>query len=500
MQVTKGLGYRYLWVDKYCIDQRNPSEKADQIGKMDLIYSNAELVIIAAAGPDERYGLPGVGSTPRFTQQVVRFNGITALNTAPNPIAVVYKSEWWRRGWTFQECLLPRRRLIFTEHESFFECSCANWRESLGGVEHIADPRSVAWDDWVPWMTLLRTEGHLPFQQDSRRTRALLSNTHHFGPLIEALYGPIRHCLRGVFQPKDTRPNARQLERIEDALARRFFHFSNLVSRYTTRVLTNDADSLRAVKGILVFLARSPYPTLNIAGLPYVPLDHSLREFAELETVAALSWYHDERNASLPRRRPDFPSWTWAGWAGSVRWLRSEHVHMASRNSMTPRLRELALESANGVVSSAPDYLQIREPLDNCPDSAVAFHFEAPLVHVDCFSFAQGHDHWHDVRVRGRKTWAEERARAPTETPTEFVQRLKDGSWSCLWVSDHFEGGQFPEPGSEYFSFLLVVEWREDGTATRTGALFLVSNLDTTVKPAALIPEREVQWAKVRLV
>lgn len=34
--------------------------KLEQIGKMDLIYGSAEFTIIAAAGHDENYGLPGV--------------------------------------------------------------------------------------------------------------------------------------------------------------------------------------------------------------------------------------------------------------------------------------------------------------------------------------------------------------------------------------------------------------------------------------------------------
>ncbi|KAK0618910.1 hypothetical protein B0T14DRAFT_602848 [Immersiella caudata] len=37
MTVARGLGYRYLWVDKYCINQHSALERDDQIQKMDLI-------------------------------------------------------------------------------------------------------------------------------------------------------------------------------------------------------------------------------------------------------------------------------------------------------------------------------------------------------------------------------------------------------------------------------------------------------------------------------
>jgi hypothetical protein len=63
--VTKRLGYRYIWIDRYCINQKNEEGTADQVGKMDLIYQNAELTIIAAIGEDPSYGLPGVGQRKR---------------------------------------------------------------------------------------------------------------------------------------------------------------------------------------------------------------------------------------------------------------------------------------------------------------------------------------------------------------------------------------------------------------------------------------------------
>jgi hypothetical protein len=71
ISVARGLGYRYLWVDKYCNNQNNGLEREDQIQKMDLIYCHAQLVIIAAAGQDEHHGLPGVSSTKRASQHAI---------------------------------------------------------------------------------------------------------------------------------------------------------------------------------------------------------------------------------------------------------------------------------------------------------------------------------------------------------------------------------------------------------------------------------------------
>jgi hypothetical protein len=53
IKITKALGFRYLWVDKLCIDQEDPSAKHQQIRQVDTIDQNAELTIVATAGQTE---------------------------------------------------------------------------------------------------------------------------------------------------------------------------------------------------------------------------------------------------------------------------------------------------------------------------------------------------------------------------------------------------------------------------------------------------------------
>jgi Heterokaryon incompatibility protein (HET) len=50
ISVAKELSIRYLWVDKYCIDQKNEQLKAREISQMHYIYSGALLTIVVAAG------------------------------------------------------------------------------------------------------------------------------------------------------------------------------------------------------------------------------------------------------------------------------------------------------------------------------------------------------------------------------------------------------------------------------------------------------------------
>ncbi|PVH90400.1 HET-domain-containing protein, partial [Periconia macrospinosa] len=71
IQVTRSLGYKYLWIDRYCIDQDDTASKRSQLERMDAIYRGAALTIIAAAGQDESHGLPSVGDTARKKQHIL---------------------------------------------------------------------------------------------------------------------------------------------------------------------------------------------------------------------------------------------------------------------------------------------------------------------------------------------------------------------------------------------------------------------------------------------
>ncbi|KAK4220624.1 heterokaryon incompatibility protein-domain-containing protein [Podospora fimiseda] len=101
MQVVLELGIRYLWVDKYCIDQYNPTELQSQISVMDFIYDRAVFTIIAACGDDASFGPPGVSSRHRIPQATLNLDGRIWVSAMQNPQAVVKKSRWFTRGWTY---------------------------------------------------------------------------------------------------------------------------------------------------------------------------------------------------------------------------------------------------------------------------------------------------------------------------------------------------------------------------------------------------------------
>lgn len=65
IEATLRLDYRYLWVDRYCIDQSNPTEVQSQVSKMGMIYQAATMMFISVDGADSNFGLPGVGPRPQ---------------------------------------------------------------------------------------------------------------------------------------------------------------------------------------------------------------------------------------------------------------------------------------------------------------------------------------------------------------------------------------------------------------------------------------------------
>lgn len=122
MAVTMELGLQFLWIDRYCIPQQDLQQKQKQIKHMDMVYHHAEITIIAAAGSDPHYGLPGIGRRPRVPQPAIEMKGILVLSSLLRPKTDIQHSKWGRRAGTYQEGILSRRRLISTENQVFYEC------------------------------------------------------------------------------------------------------------------------------------------------------------------------------------------------------------------------------------------------------------------------------------------------------------------------------------------------------------------------------------------
>jgi hypothetical protein len=99
---------------------------------MNDIYRDADFTIVAAEGGNANVGLPGLPTTERIVKQrTVVIDGLTLANTMPNLDFVVHPSPWNSRGWTFQERLCSRTKLIFTGEQVYFDCTHGEMSENF---------------------------------------------------------------------------------------------------------------------------------------------------------------------------------------------------------------------------------------------------------------------------------------------------------------------------------------------------------------------------------
>ena len=281
IRVVKKLGFRYLWVDRYCIPQLDKKAKHAHIQLMGKIYASSAMTIIAAAGEDAEYGLPGVGSRARNAQLRIDFERHNDGHRVRHgrPLMVHYEprndvelSMWSTRGWTYQEALLSKRRLVFTDNQVFFQCQKMLYEESQTSL--------------VP--------GEVP------------------GSLSKY------NCV--VFPSPDD---------LEDTI-----HVWFRINEFLKRHLSFDCDALDAISGILdMYRTKRNQDLLGLdffCGLPmfnaFSRHDQSIK-FDKNCIFAGLAWtatWH-KRPDCAPKaesssrgfkrpRRGEFPSWTWVGW------------------------------------------------------------------------------------------------------------------------------------------------------------------------------------------
>ena len=254
ISVTKELGLRYLWIDKYCIDQSDKEEKHLNIQQMDLIYAGAELSIIAAAGDNPNHGLPGYNGTSRNPQESLRLGDYLLTATPPHPGRSIEGSRWETRAWTYQEAVLSRRRLVFTSDQVLWEC----------------DEMSCAETTKVP-LDLLHT---VVLEED-----ILLPGT----------------CF--PFKSPGTDPD----------------NIWSFIDRYYTKDMSYREDKLSAMQGIFKCFEKADLPVLNLSGIPvFDPKQHGL----DISSSASFLYYLFWEMRKNEERMAEYPSWSWAGWQG----------------------------------------------------------------------------------------------------------------------------------------------------------------------------------------
>ncbi|KAL8371213.1 hypothetical protein RB595_001183 [Gaeumannomyces hyphopodioides] len=135
MAATRRLGCQHLWVDALCIKQDDEANIIFNTGRMDTIYAEAWVTIMAVAGANADAGLPGeMPEVPRQNRQmrVAVGEGLVVANMLDTDEEDINRTTWNARAWTYQERLFSTRMLIFTEIQVYYRCHLrCSWREEL---------------------------------------------------------------------------------------------------------------------------------------------------------------------------------------------------------------------------------------------------------------------------------------------------------------------------------------------------------------------------------
>lgn len=295
--VVKAIGERWLWVDSICILQEETQEAHEQIASMDRIYGSALVNIVAADGSDAYAGLSGIQSeyTPQARGSAGGERSLDQLSTDfRNGISLVAPlrsdvkvdaTPWNSRAWTFQERLLSRRLIVFSQGQMTWHCRGMICREDMT-VEDSGCPHTPL--DWL---------GLKP-----RYLGVDAAKTWVDGNIEVTRHGTTRIMRSGTFA-----------------------EYTKVIEEYTHRSLSFDSDILDALAG-LSHIFTLCFKTEMIYGLPRNLLD------------IALLW----RPTRPLLRREDsnghsaFPSWSWAGWIGRVTYVKpfkaSRHTDGSFRN------------------------------------------------------------------------------------------------------------------------------------------------------------------------
>jgi hypothetical protein len=159
---------------------------------------------------------------------------------------------------TYQEAILSRRCVLFTDYQVYFVCHLSNCREAV--LVHASEQKAVAEEE--------------VFTLDA----AHFQGEHHI---------------------------------IGGSLLRRF---TNHIVEYSGRNLTYEQDALPAFTGLL---SQTPFCTFD--GIPIATDEaHSPETAFAVGLWWKSAYFREQRRDVSLTRRDQFPSWTWAGWSGPV--------------------------------------------------------------------------------------------------------------------------------------------------------------------------------------
>jgi len=152
VEITKQLGFRYLWIDSLCIIQDSESDVAVEINRMHLIFKHSTITIAAEVPSTVEQGF----LHPRVLTKAVKFPFSTGAGIQGSVWTTPYDQQQLfgalaTRAWAFQEIILAPRLMIFSPRGIMWWCRSASFQQDplerkLGIENHLYNRRKSCRD------------------------------------------------------------------------------------------------------------------------------------------------------------------------------------------------------------------------------------------------------------------------------------------------------------------------------------------------------------------
>ena len=97
LDILKAKGFRYIWIDAVCINQRDFTERQQQVSAMRSIYACAEIVVV------------WLGNRPNYHYWDPREKIWSQESYAVDSLLSQGSRTWWRRVWVYQEIAVAKQ-------------------------------------------------------------------------------------------------------------------------------------------------------------------------------------------------------------------------------------------------------------------------------------------------------------------------------------------------------------------------------------------------------
>lgn len=274
--VCRTLGFRYIWIDAFCIVQDSDSDKASELIQMPAIYRNASLTIAASRARAVTDGFLHDRTRADFGRAGIFRLPLRSADGSLGSLTLILGNEYPpepldTRGWCFQEGLLSRHLLSFGTRQTEWIC--------LG----MSDTYCIS-NDWKRGI------------EQASTLRSNFINARDMQCNLERR----AHAYGRDHDHDHTRPPPPGESK--DII----MSWTHLVEVYTNRQLTLDVDRVFAIAGVAETFGR----------VLRVPYDSGLWRAS---LPQGLLWYNKTPELARSKAEPwHTPSWSWLAVKGCV--------------------------------------------------------------------------------------------------------------------------------------------------------------------------------------